>query len=385
MKCSPYHSCPDLYLAHNGGEVRATGEWYRNFEYTLEEVRGLDFREDLFNPMSLVFDLAPGPARVVASTAPRDAFEPRRPRSVPGPASNDPLLSALYRAADRFIVRRGQGHTIIAGYHWFSDWGRDAMIALPGLTLSTGRHSEARGILRAFAAAADRGMLPNRFPDTGETPEYNTADAALWFFEAVRAYAAHTGDLDFVHSELLSVLADIVDWSQAGTRHGIRVDHDGLLLAGEPGLQLTWMDAKLGDWVVTPRRGKPVEIQALWYNALRTMHDLTGQAHYVRLADRVQNSFVRQFWNDRAGCLYDVVDGAERDDSIRPNQVLAVSLYHSMVPPEMSARVLDAVERHLLTPYGLRSLAPCDPRYRGRYGGDPFSRDSAYHQGTVWP
>jgi predicted glycogen debranching enzyme len=259
------------------------------------------------------------------------------------------------------------------------------MIALPGLTLSTGRFEDARGILRAFAASVDRGMLPNRFPDAGKQPEYNTVDATLWFFEAVRAYVAHTGDIAFVRAELLDVLGEIIAWHEAGTRYGIRVDADGLLRAGEPGVQLTWMDAKVGDWVVTPRHGKPVEIQALWHNALRTMQDLTGHAHYAEIANRARDSFLRQFWNEDAGCLYDVVDGAERDGSIRPNQIFAVSLFHSMLPEDMATRVVEAVERHLLTPYGLRSLAPSDPRYRGRYAGDILSRDSAYHQGTVWP
>jgi predicted glycogen debranching enzyme len=297
----------------------------------------------------------------------------------------DPFERALLRAANQFIVDRGRDKTIIAGYHWFSDWGRDTMIALPGLTLATGRFEDARGILRAFAASVDRGMLPNRFPDAGETPEYNTVDATLWFFEAVRAYVAHTGDMDFVRAELLDVLGEIVAWHEAGTRYGIRVDDDGLLRAGEPGVQLTWMDSKIGDWVVTPRHGKPVEIQALWYNALRVMQDLTGHAHYAELANRARESFPRQFWNEAAGCLYDVVDGDCRDGSIRPNQIFAVSLFHSMLPAELASRVLDIVTRDLLTPYGLRSLAPSDPRYRGRYGGDPVSRDSAYHQGTVWP
>jgi predicted glycogen debranching enzyme len=382
VKCSPYQGCPDLYLAHNGAEVRATGDWYRNFEYSVEEERGLDFQEDLFNPMVLVFQ--GDSATVVASTAPRPVADLPPPR-VLADASDDTFVRALTRAADQFLVQRGEGKTVIAGYHWFSDWGRDTMISLPGLTLATGRYDEARGILRAFAESVDRGMLPNRFPDAGETPEYNTVDATLWFFEAIRAYVAATNDLAFVRAELLDVLGEIVAWHEAGTRYGIRVDGDGLLLAGEPGVQLTWMDAKIGDWVVTPRYGKPVEIQALWYNALRVMRDLTGHTHYTVIADRVRESFLGQFWNESAGCLYDVVDGDRRDASIRPNQILAVSLFHSMLPDDLAARVVDTVERHLLTPFGLRSLAPSDPQYRGRYGGDPVSRDSSYHQGTVWP
>jgi glycogen debranching enzyme len=381
VKCSPYEGCPELYLGHDGAEVRATGEWYRNFEYAIEEERGLDFREDLFNPAVMVFRDS---ATVVASTEPRTATVAFQPRPV-APGCDDPFLCALLRAADQFIVRRGEAKTVIAGYHWFSDWGRDTMIALPGLTLATGRFEDARGILRAFAANVDRGMLPNRFPDAGEAPEFNTADATLWFFEAIRAYVAYTGDVDFVRAELLDVLGEIVAWHEAGTRYGIRVDSDGLLSAGEAGVQLTWMDSKIGDWVVTPRHGKPVEIQALWYNALRTMQTLTGDAQYACLANRARDSFIDKFWNESDGCLYDVVNGDDRDASIRPNQILAVSLFHSMLPDEMAGSVVDAVERHLLTPYGLRSLAPSDPQYRGRYSGDPVSRDSAYHQGTVWP
>jgi predicted glycogen debranching enzyme len=293
----------------------------------------------------------------------------------------------LRRAANQFIVRRGEQSTVIAGYHWFSDWGRDTMIALTGLTLATGRPELAQSILREFAAHVDRGMLPNRFPDAGEAPEYNTVDATLWFFEAARALIAHIGGVEWVREHLYPVLADIIAWHERGTRYGIRVDDDGLLSAGEPGVQLTWMDAKVGDWVVTPRRGKPVEIQALWYNALRFMQELApdGGAHYQALADRARNSFLPLFWNEAAGCLYDVADGGKRDGSIRPNQIFALSLTHKLVPADKARRILEVVEQHLLTPYGLRTLSPTDPQYRGRYEGDPRSRDSAYHQGTVWP
>jgi len=373
VKLTPYAGLPSLYLNYAGAQVHASGTWYRNFEYDRERERGLDFREDLFNPLVLVFN---GPRLVVvASTEPAPAqFERRK------------TTSALAAAADQFIVRRGEQHTIIAGYHWFGDWGRDTMIALPGLTLATGRYDIAKSILLAFAAHVDRGMLPNRFPDVGEAPEYNTVDATLWFFEAVRALLEATGDDGFVRQKLYATLADIVAWHERGTRYGIHVDSDGLLHAGEPGVQLTWMDAKVGDWVVTPRSGKPVEIQALWYNALRVMAGLgTDSAHYTALADRAQASFAPQFWNDRAQCLYDVVDGDSQDASIRPNQIFAVSLFHKMLPADKAKAVVDVVEQRLLTPYGLRTLAPDDPHYRGRYEGDPRSRDSAYHQGTVWP
>jgi len=247
-------------------------------------------------------------------------------------------------------------------------------------------------MLLAFASSVDRGMLPNRFPDAGETPEYNTVDATLWFFEAVRAFAAYTEDYDFIRAKLYPVLADIVAWHERGTRYGIHLGADGLLLAGETGVQLTWMDAKVGAWVVTPRHGKPVEIQALWYNALRIMQELGlrfgDEAHatdWKELADRARSCFTELFWNESAGCLFDVVNGDDRDGSVRPNQVLAVSLHHGMLSAEKAKRVVAAVEQELLTPYGLRSLAPSDHQYRGRFEGDPFSRDSAYHQGTVWP
>jgi predicted glycogen debranching enzyme len=399
---SPYDGCPHLCLAHTAAEIRPDAAWYRNFEYAIEQERGLDFREDLFHPMVVTFDLSrnPRPA-LVASTEARTAADADRYRAEEVARRNavsaaapveDPFVEMLARAADQFVVQRASGKTVIAGYHWFSDWGRDTMIALPGLTLATRRYDDARGMLLAFAGSVDRGMLPNRFPDAGETPEYNTVDATLWFFEAVRAFAAHTEDYDFIRARLYPVLADIIAWHERGTRFGIRLDADGLLLAGEPGVQLTWMDAKVGDWVVTPRHGKPVEIQALWYNALRTMEDLgqrfgdeTNATHWQELADTARSRFTELFWNESTSCLFDVVSGNGRDGSIRPNQVLAVSLHHSMLPVEKAKRVVAAVERELLTPYGLRSLAPSDKQYRGRYEGDPYTRDSAYHQGTVWP
>jgi predicted glycogen debranching enzyme len=235
-------------------------------------------------------------------------------------------------------------------------------------------------------------MLPNRFPDAGETPEYNTVDATLWFFEAVRAYLAYTGDLEFVRNDLYSVLTDVVSWHVRGTRFGIKVDSAGLLRSGEPGVQLTWMDAKLGDRVFTPRRGKPVEIQALWYNALCILEDLAerlgdepGRKRYGNMAAIAKRSFNRLFWNEQGEHLNDDVDGGPPDASIRPNQIFAVSLPHTMLSPARAKHVVEIAQEHLLTPYGLRSLAPSDPQYRGRYTGDSVSRDAAYHQGTVWP
>jgi len=399
---TPYQGLPSLHLAHNAVELRKTGDWYRNFEYDAERERGLDFSEDLFNPCVLRFDLRlRRQASVIASTDPHDVAQlaeyrqaeitHRRNVTVSSPVE-DAFAQDLANAAEQYVVSRGDQKTVIAGYHWFSDWGRDTMVALPGLTLPTGKPEVARSILRTFAQHVDQGMLPNRFPDAGETPEYNTVDATLWFFEAARAYLAYTGDLEFVRNELYPMFADIISWHVRGTRYGIKVDSSGLLSAGEPGVQLTWMDAKVGDWVVTPRRGKPVEIQALWYNALCIMEDLAGkfadepgQKRYRNMATVASWTFNRLFWNENVGCLYDVTNGAPPDPSIRPNQILAVSLTHSMLSSERAKSVVEKVREHLLTPYGLRSLAPGDPQYRGRYTGGPVERDGAYHQGTVWP
>jgi predicted glycogen debranching enzyme len=402
VSITPYQGLPSMHLAHNAVELRKTGDWYRNFEYEVERERGLDFTEDLFNPFVLRFDLPLyGVASVIASTDQRDVARvpeyrqeetTRRRRIERASPVDDGFARGLVAAADQYIVSRGDQKTIIAGYHWFSDWGRDTMIALPGLTLTTGKHEIARSILRTFAKHVDRGMLPNRFPDAGETPEYNTVDATLWFFEAARSYLACTGDLEFLRNELYPVLADIIAWHVRGTRYGIKVDASGLLSSGEQGVQLTWMDAKVGDWVVTPRRGNPVEIQALWYNALGIIEELSqrfgdeaSQKRYRSMAAVANWSFNRLFWNENSGCLYDVVSGETVDPSIRPNQIFAVSLAHSMLSPERARAVVETVRQQLLTPYGLRSLAASHPQYRGRYTGGPFDRDGAYHQGTVWP
>src|ERR1700675_1892444 len=397
----PYQGLPTLYLAHNAYQLQKTGDWYRNFNYDVERERGLDFAEDLFNPFVLRFDLrAHRYASMIASTEERDVTraaeyqqaEITRRRNAVAPCPlEDSFVQTLAAAADQYIVSRGDQKTVIAGYHWFGDWGRDTMIALPGLTLPTGKYEVARSILRTFAKHVDQGMFPNRFPDAGETPEYNTVDASLCFFEAARAYLAYTSDLEFVRDELYPVFADIISWHARGTRYGIKVDDSGLLASGETGAQLTWMDAKVGDWVVTPRRGKPVEIQALWYNALCIMEDLASRfgdeaarKRYRRMAAIAQWSFNRLFWNEKLGCLYDVVNGGPPDPSIRPNQIFAVSLPHSMLPRDRARSVVEKVEEHLLTPFGLRSLAPTDPQYRGRYTGGPPDRDGAYHRGTVW-
>jgi len=400
----PYADLPALHFAHDAASIDTNGFWYRNFQYAVEQERGLDFAEDLFSPCAFTFDLnASARVSIIASTERRDVSkadpyrkaELERRQLLSGNLSRDeakPLVNALTAAAAQFVVARERCKTVIAGYHWFADWGRDTMIALPGLTLATGHAEIAKSILAEFANHVDQGMLPNRFPDAGETPEYNTVDATLWFFEAVRSLLQYTNDYEFVRGNLYAVLSDIIDWHVRGTRYNIHVDDDGLLYAGEPGVQLTWMDAKVGDWVVTPRHGKPVEIQALWYNALRVMEQLAtkfkdakAKKNYSAMADKARAGFTEMFWNEGAGCLYDVINGEARDASIRPNQILAVSLTNSMVTSKRARSILSAIERKLLTPRGLRTLSPTDANYIGRYEGDSRSRDGAYHQGTVWP
>ena len=401
---SPYFGLPVLYLAHNAGVVATDGAWFRNFQYRAEKERGLDFAEDLFNPCVLQFDLTQSAATLVASTLKKDlasaeamrATELRRRESVVAQApASDPVTRTLACAAAQFVVQRGEDKTVIAGYPWFADWGRDTMISLPGLTLAPLRFEVARGLLRTFAHSVSQGMLPNRFPDIGEVPEYNTVDATLWFFEAVRAYLAATHDSGFVREELYNTLADIVSWHVRGTRYNIRVDADGLLNAGAEGVQLTWMDAKVGDHVITPRRGKPVEIQALWYNALCVMADLAtefedahGQKLYTTMAGLARWSF-NQFWREDAGCLCDCIEESggqvAKDISVRPNQILAISLHYTMLSKDRAARIVGVVRQQLLTPFGLRTLAATDPQYHGCYTGSQELRDAAYHQGTVWP
>jgi predicted glycogen debranching enzyme len=402
VSVQPYLGLPRLYFAHNAEAAATEGYWYRNFLYRIERERGLDATEDLFNPLVLRWTLTQQqPAFVIASTEPQDirnaagsrAKELTRRKAVEASAPNsDPFIRALTVAANQFLVRRGDGWTVIAGYPWFTDWGRDTMISLPGLTLFTGNTEIAKSILRNFARHVDQGVLPNRFVDSGEIAEFNTADATLWFFEAARAYAAATGDYQFIREDLYPVFTSIIDFHIKGTRYNIKVMENGLLNAGAPGTQLTWMDAKVGDWVVTPRSGQPVEIQALWYNALKIMEDLAQRfgdgdlrERYSALASKVSEAFNRLFWNKEQNCLYDVIENGTADASLRPNQIFAASLHYSMLPKDRALAVVKAVEGDLLTPVGLRTLTPSDPHYHPRYEGDPYSRDSAYHQGTVWP
>jgi predicted glycogen debranching enzyme len=390
---------PELFLNHNAESVAATGFWYRNFEYAIEKERGFDFREDLFQPFSLQFDLSK-PAKTIVSlenqtktnaeTLEKNEIT-RRKNLLKTAGVKDDFAKQLVLAADQYIVARGDGKTVIAGYPWFSDWGRDTMISLTGLTLATNRPEIAKSIIREFSNYISDGMLPNRFPDQGEEAEYNTVDATLWYFEAIRAYVEKTGDFDFVEKELYPKLVEIIIWHLKGTRYKIHVDTDGLLYSGEAGVQLTWMDAKYGDEVFTPRTGKAVEIQALWYNALRIMVDFAnkfgdrdGASQFKSTAEIAKESFNNLFWNEAEECLYDVVKNGEKDASIRPNQIFAVSLAHTMVSIGRAKKIVQKVESELLTPVGLRSLARSDAQYRPTYIGSPYDRDSSYHQGTVW-
>jgi predicted glycogen debranching enzyme len=402
VSVNPNAEFPALFFAHNAGGVEKTSHWYRDFEYAIEKERGFDFRENLFQPFALKFDLssAAAAASVIVSTRIDEVYEvaqlearelARREDLIVKADAKDDFRAQLVLAADQFIVSRGAGKTVIAGYPWFSDWGRDTMIALTGLTISTNRTEIAREILLEFSNHFSMGMIPNRFPDAGDKAEYNTVDATLWYFEAIRAYVEKTGDYDFVQINLYEKLAEVIVWHLRGTRYNIHVDTDGLLYAGEEGTQLTWMDAKIGDWVVTPRIGKPVEIQALWYNALKIMADFArkfgdeqDRQRYDAMAETARQSFNAVFWNEAEDCLFDVVINGKRDGSVRPNQIFAASLPYSMLSIGHAQKVVEKVEAELLTPVGLRSLSPKDKSYCPIYTGSPLERDSAYHQGTFW-
>jgi len=409
---SAFPEAVPLILMSERAELMPNHDWYYGFDLAAERERGLNDRDDHLHAVTIQATLNVGETlTIVASTDPKPSLQGDAALKVR--RTYDQKLIGLWRsnrpvetressefpcrlaiAADQFIVNRASaedpsGKTIIAGYPWFSDWGRDTMISLPGLTLETGRPEIARSILRTFARHVDQGMIPNRFPDAGETPEYNTVDATLWYFNALSVYYDATEDNDLIH-ELFPVLADIIDWHCRGTRFNIHLDSaDGLLYAGEAGVQLTWMDAKVEDWVVTPRIGKPVEVNALWYNALRTIAKLArriGKPHqeYEAIADRALARFSR-FWNGDLGYCYDVLDGVDGDDaSLRPNQIFAVSLPDSPLSPIQQKAVVDTCGRSLLTSHGLRSLAVDYSQYQGKYIGSPLQRDGAYHQGTVW-
>lgn len=409
----PYDGVPAIVSRANA-RYEHQPDWYRRFFYTAEGARGLDDTEDLWTPGWLIWEFAssetvaiwhlraessavvPSPAVdgnelpsdvVQHATALRDAERTRRFAL----ASRGPLQ----RAADAYLVRRGSGRTIVAGYPWFTDWGRDTFIALRGLCLSTGRLDDARDILTQWSGAVSEGMLPNRFVDAGDSAEFNAVDASLWFVIAVQDYcdrAASAGGRSSTSADarksMMAAVQQILEGYARGTRYGIRLDDDGLLACGVPGMQLTWMDARVGDRVITPRIGKPVEVQALWLNALRI--GAANDSRWMAIYEQGRASFASRFWNDAEACLYDVVDvDHERgrvDGSCRPNQIFAIGgLPHSLLDGERARLVVDTVERRLLTPLGLRSLAAGSAGYTPLYGGGPAERDAAYHQGTVWP
>jgi len=399
VRLQPYSGLPSLWLHHPGEAFQADPAWHENVEYLEELDRGLDFQEDLLRPGSFVIGVAPGRPVVVAATL------------VPGPLSDAARQSSfldesaalptgggpadrLEVAARSFLVRRAdRSATVIAGYPWFTDWGRDTMISLPGLLIARGELDLAREVLQGFLAHLDRGLVPNRFPDGAGPAEYNTVDATLWMFQAVQALDQAGGARDFIRQVFYRAALSILDAHRSGTHHGIRVDPgDGLLVAGEAGTNLTWMDARVDGVAVTPRHGKPVEVNALWYNALRLTarwaHQLGegGRAEELGAeADRVRGSFDRAFWNEARSCCFDVLLPERTDGRIRPNQLLALGLAFPLLDVQRRNRALATVEALLLTPVGLRTLAPGDSGYRPSYRGGPSERDGAYHQGLVWP
>jgi predicted glycogen debranching enzyme len=384
----PYPGLPAI-VARSNGSYAHQPDWYRNFLYTAEQARGLDCVEDLASPGIFRWDLTRGEAVLILAAEGHEPADDAEAIRVAEGERRRRFASRLHRAADAYVVRRGSGKTVIAGYPWFTDWGRDTLIALRGLCLATGRFDDARAILLEWSGAVSEGMLPNCFPDHGEAPEFNAVDAALWFVVAVHEFLETVPDVASRDRDALEVAIDaIVSGYARGTRYGIRADDDGLLAAGQPGLQLTWMDARVGDRVVTPRIGKPVEVQALWLNAL---HIAAGRSdRWSALAARGRESFAARFWNEAAGALYDVVDVDHRagtvDATIRPNQIFAVGgLPFPILEGPRARRVVDTVESRLLTPLGLRTLAPGEPGYTPHYRGGVAERDGAYHQGTAWP
>lgn len=415
LEITPFDGAQPLFLLSADTQFSPHNEWYNRFYLSIEAYRGLDAVEDHLYAADFRAVLTAGQSvTIVASTEATpnlDGKTARRDRQAhekslakqalahlaPAPADRA-IVRQLALAADQFVVCRKPpdvpgGHSVIAGYPWFSDWGRDTMIALPGLTLSTGRPEIAYDILTTYAKFLDRGMLPNRFPDEGEAPEYNTVDATLWYFQAVYHYFLYTDDHALV-AQLYPVLKEIIEWHRRGTRFNIFIDPtDGLLHTGISGVQLTWMDAKVGDWVVTPRIGKPVEVNALWYNALRIMAELSSALNlaadaieFSSAAAQVAKSFRQKFWFDDGGYLFDVVDtpNGSHNAQIRPNQIFAVSLPYPLLHSKQAKAVVDVCTRELLTPHGLRTLAQSDSAFVGHYGGGQRTRDGSYHQGTVW-
>jgi predicted glycogen debranching enzyme len=395
-----HEGVPSLWLASCGKFV-PRDMWYHNVIYTEEAARGLDYEEDLFVPGEFSVDLTVGDdIWFVASTEPTDIppslseecgnMTPRQAGMLKQAGGPTGTVANLVVAADAYVIKRRGRTSIIAGYPWFTDWGRDAMICIPGLLLATGRSDEAFDVLTTFAEAEKDGLIPNRFPDRSETPEYHSVDAPLWFVYACYKYLQYTDDVAGIEALWPAVKAIITGYRQ-GTRFGIMVDGKGLIRAEAPGLQLTWMDAKAGDWVVTPRRGYPVEISALWYNALRCAASM-GRGWDAEFCDACQEwaeltrrHFLPTFWLREKGYLADVISAdGEIDSSLRPNQLFALSLPYALCHGETARRIVMEVWANLLTPLGLRSLSPQDAMYQPVYRGDQRSRDGAYHQGTVW-
>lgn len=376
----------ELHLRHEGADRSPVHGWYYRFEYDREKERGLSHRGDLFCPCELQYDLGPGEKAVIvaslkAGVAPLTLSEEEGPREFR-------LTPMLRAAAERFFVSTGERSSIIAGFPWFTDWGRDTMISLPGLCLHTGRVDFARRILTDYASQMRQGLIPNRFVEVGERPDYNTVDATLWFANAIYKTLDVEWDEAFAR-RMMTALEEMHDWHTRGTWFGIGVDpDDGLLRQGEPGVQLTWMDAKVGEWVVTPRHGKPIEINGLWINALRILEwlsDRLGQPSegYRKAAEQAEASFERKFWHEVRGHYLDTVD--PMDASLRPNQLIPMALPFPCVNPERAKRALSVISRELLTPNGMRTLGPREPGYRGSFKGSLPELDAAYHQGTVWP
>ncbi|MEO8762889.1 MAG: amylo-alpha-1,6-glucosidase [Ginsengibacter sp.] len=401
FKTKAYEGTPDIFIKVPACDYHPDPKWFYNFNYSVEQYRGLDFEEDLFIHGRFNISLEKGNTLgiIISTEDPRERDaselfekETHRRQSLIQGLDNE-ITEQLTLAADQFIVRRGEDlKTVIAGYHWFTDWGRDTMISLPGLALSTCRYEDAKKIISAFAKSVSMGMLPNRFQDNGEEPEYNNVDGTMWYFIAVYKYLLATNNRKFILDEILPVLKNIIDWHFKGTRYNIHVDEDGLLYAGEKGQQLTWMDARIGTWVVTPRMGKPVEIQALWYNALKIFAELLelncqqNDAAIVNIsAEKARESFANKFWYKEGNYLYDVIDENNSPDSaIRPNQLFAISLPFALIEGQQAKAVLKVVEENLYTPVGLKSLPKSDSHYTPVYAGDAWHRDSSYHEGTAW-
>ena len=396
-----FPGCPSLHVRANAGEVATDGGWRRCGYLAVEQERGApDPLEDLYQAGSITARLRVGETLAVAFTTNPDVHGLTWPRELSAVREHSRRIlqfanlerepewvNALVLAADQFIVKRGDGETVIAGYPWFTDWGRDTMIALPGLSLAVGRPELAASLIRTFLAHESQGMIPNRFPDAGEEPEYNTVDATLWLFEALRQYVAATAD-DALVDEAWGALERIIVAHLRGARYGIRAEADGLLRQGDGGTQLTWMDVRIGAEAITPRSGKPVEVNALWYSALRTMSEFAATREasldYAALAERARAGF-RRYWNAATGYPFDTLDGEDGNDaSLRPNAVIAASLQHSPFTRAERRLIVDVAGQELLTARGLRSLSPSDPRYRPLYLGDLDARDRAYHQGVVW-